>query len=97
MSAARRLAPAIAQPFAPRLKPLIERHPGLLKTLGKQSKWPNQLGTLGSGNHFIELCLDEDKRVWLMLHSGSRGIGKAIAADGKTVFWAAVYSAPKRR
>ena len=70
---------AIAQPFAPRLKPLIERHPGLLKTLGKQSKWPNQLGTLGSGNHFIELCLDEDEHVWLMLHSGSHGIGKAIA------------------
>jgi tRNA-splicing ligase RtcB len=37
-----------------------------------------QLGTLGSGNHFIELCLDENDDVWLMLHSGSRGIGNLI-------------------
>jgi tRNA-splicing ligase RtcB len=37
-----------------------------------------QLGTLGSGNHFIELCLDENQQVWIMLHSGSRGIGNTI-------------------
>lgn len=37
-----------------------------------------QLGTLGSGNHFIELCLDENQDVWVMLHSGSRGIGNMI-------------------
>lgn len=37
-----------------------------------------QLGTLGGGNHFIELCLDENDSVWLMLHSGSRGIGNQI-------------------
>jgi tRNA-splicing ligase RtcB len=37
-----------------------------------------QLGTLGSGNHFIELCLDENQDVWIMLHSGSRGIGNMI-------------------
>jgi tRNA-splicing ligase RtcB len=37
-----------------------------------------QLGTLGSGNHFIELCLDEEDRVWVMLHSGSRGAGNRI-------------------
>ena len=36
------------------------------------------LGTLGSGNHFIEVCLDEDERVWVMLHSGSRGVGNRI-------------------
>lgn len=36
------------------------------------------LGTLGGGNHFIELCLDEDNQVWIMLHSGSRGVGNAI-------------------
>ena len=36
------------------------------------------LGTLGTGNHFIELCLDEEQRVWVMLHSGSRGVGNAI-------------------
>lgn len=37
-----------------------------------------QLGTLGSGNHFIELCLDEEDNVWVMLHSGSRGVGNMI-------------------
>ena len=36
------------------------------------------LGTLGTGNHFIELCLDTEQRVWIMLHSGSRGVGNAI-------------------
>ncbi len=38
----------------------------------------NHLGTLGTGNHFIEVCLDEDERVWFMLHSGSRGVGNRI-------------------
>jgi tRNA-splicing ligase RtcB len=38
------------------------------------------LGTLGTGNHFIEVCLDEENRVWVMLHSGSRGIGNAIGS-----------------
>ncbi|MDO5498268.1 MAG: RtcB family protein [Propionibacteriaceae bacterium] len=38
-----------------------------------------QLGTLGSGNHFIEICLDTDDRVWIMLHSGSRNIGNELA------------------
>ncbi len=38
----------------------------------------NHLGTLGTGNHFIELCLDEEDRVWVMLHSGSRGVGNRI-------------------
>ncbi len=38
-----------------------------------------QLGTLGGGNHFIELCLDGEDRVWMMLHSGSRNIGKTLA------------------
>lgn len=41
--------------------------------------WELQLGTLGSGNHFIEISLDEDDRVWLFLHSGSRGVGNKIA------------------
>ena len=39
---------------------------------------PLQLGTLGGGNHFIEVCLDESNDVWIMLHSGSRGIGNTI-------------------
>jgi tRNA-splicing ligase RtcB len=41
--------------------------------------WVLQLGTLGSGNHFIEVSLDEEDRVWLFLHSGSRGVGNKIA------------------
>lgn len=41
--------------------------------------WPLQLGTLGSGNHFIEITLDEEERVWAFLHSGSRGVGNKIA------------------
>ena len=40
----------------------------------------NHLGTLGTGNHFIELCLDEVDRVWVMLHSGSRGVGNRIGS-----------------
>lgn len=39
-----------------------------------------QLGSLGGGNHFIELCLDQEDRVWIMLHSGSRGIGNKIGS-----------------
>ncbi|MFV8395089.1 RtcB family protein [Corynebacterium hindlerae] len=42
-------------------------------------KWKVQLGSLGGGNHFIELCLDELDRVWMFLHSGSRGVGNKIA------------------
>jgi tRNA-splicing ligase RtcB len=41
-------------------------------------KAQSQLGTLGAGNHFIELCIDENQAVWVMLHSGSRGIGNMI-------------------
>ena len=67
------------RPFELGLKVLTDRHPELLKTFGKFSKWMNQMGTLGGGNHFIEVCLDESNQVWVMLHSGSRGIGNAIA------------------
>lgn len=52
---------------------LIERHPKL-----SQSNNVRHLGTLGTGNHFIEVCLDEADRVWVMLHSGSRGVGNRI-------------------
>ena len=41
--------------------------------------WIGALGTLGSGNHFIEICLDENEQVWIVLHSGSRGIGNRLA------------------
>ena len=47
---------------------------------GYAGNWELQLGSLGSGNHFIEVSLDEDDNVWLFLHSGSRGIGNRIAA-----------------
>ena len=45
----------------------------------RRERAASQMGTLGSGNHFIELCLDTEDRVWLMLHSGSRNIGKELA------------------
>lgn len=67
-----------ARPFAKRLEVLNRKHPQLLKSLGRHSDWVRQMGTLGGGNHFIEVCLDEAGRVWIMLHSGSRGIGNAI-------------------
>lgn len=65
--------------FVARLEILTSKHPELLKSFGKYSKWVNQMGTLGGGNHFIEVCLDENNNLWLMLHSGSRGIGNAMA------------------
>ncbi|GAA3703174.1 RtcB family protein [Zhihengliuella alba] len=46
---------------------------------GYARNWELQLGSLGSGNHFIEVCLDEEDAVWLFLHSGSRGVGNRIA------------------
>ena len=68
------------RPFAARLDAMTQKHPQLLKAVGKHSKWVNQMGTLGGGNHFIEICLDEANQVWVMLHSGSRGIGNALAS-----------------
>ncbi len=67
-----------AKPFAPPLKAITQRHPTLEKAYRRFSNWVNQLGTLGGGNHFIEVCIDESDRVWVMLHSGSRGIGNAM-------------------
>jgi tRNA-splicing ligase RtcB len=51
-------------------KAVIEKHPKAAHPRGLQ-----HLGTLGTGNHFVELCLDEADRLWVMLHSGSRGVG----------------------
>ncbi|WP_201533297.1 RtcB family protein [Psychrobacter ciconiae] len=66
-------------PLSKRLKLITDKHSGLLKMVKNfDQTWARQLGTLGSGNHFIELCLDENQDVWVMLHSGSRGIGNAI-------------------
>ena len=47
----------------------------------RSTKAAKQFGTLGSGNHFFELCVDERGRVWVVLHSGSRGIGNKLAHD----------------
>lgn len=52
---------------------LTQKYPRFLNTNNYK-----HLGTLGTGNHFIEICLDESDQVWIMLHSGSRGIGNAI-------------------
>lgn len=52
---------------------ICAKHPRLQKTNNR-----TQLGTLGTGNHFVEICLDEHDQVWVMLHSGSRGVGNAI-------------------
>ena len=57
------------------LYPVETGPPGIVKALGVA---PYQLGTLGSGNHFIELQVDESNQVWVMLHSGSRALGKAV-------------------
>jgi tRNA-splicing ligase RtcB (3'-phosphate/5'-hydroxy nucleic acid ligase) len=51
-------------------------HPGVK---GLENKAMKQMGSLGGGNHFIEVCLDAQEQVWLMLHSGSRHIGNALA------------------
>ena len=75
----RRAFEEAAQPFAVGLGRILEKHPMLQKTICGTTKWVKQLGTLGGGNHFIELCLDEENQVWVMLHSGSRGIGNAMA------------------
>ena len=55
---------------------ICEKHPRF-----KNTKHIHQLGTLGGGNHFIEVCLDTEDNVWLMLHSGSRGVGNRIGTS----------------
>ena len=59
--------------LADRMERIEEKYPRL-----KPKKPQDQLGTLGGGNHFIEICLDTEQTVWVMLHSGSRGIGNLI-------------------
>ncbi|MCC6918045.1 MAG: RtcB family protein [Alphaproteobacteria bacterium] len=56
-------------------KAIVEKHPKAAHPRGL-----GHLGTLGTGNHFIELCLDEADRVWVMLHSGSRGVGNRFGS-----------------
>ncbi len=59
--------------LAARYDVIVDKHPRLAKGTSA-----NHLGTLGTGNHFIEVCLDEGDQVWVMLHSGSRGVGNRI-------------------
>jgi tRNA-splicing ligase RtcB len=56
-----------------RFERICEKHPTIKKTNNV-----HHLGTMGTGNHFLELCLDENDAVWIMLHSGSRGVGNRI-------------------
>lgn len=59
----------------PRYDVILEKHPKL-----DRGNHANHLGTLGTGNHFIEVCLDESETVWFMLHSGSRGVGNRMGS-----------------
>jgi tRNA-splicing ligase RtcB (3'-phosphate/5'-hydroxy nucleic acid ligase) len=59
----------------PRYEAITAKHPRIARGATAQ-----HLGTLGTGNHFIELCLDEEDRVWIMLHSGSRGLGNRVGS-----------------
>jgi tRNA-splicing ligase RtcB (3'-phosphate/5'-hydroxy nucleic acid ligase) len=72
----------VASQLHRRVKTVRERYQGLrivdrIKKFDHERVW-NQLGTLGGGNHFIELCLDESQAVWVILHSGSRNVGNTI-------------------
>jgi tRNA-splicing ligase RtcB len=68
-----------AKALAPGLQRIAERTPQI-RSMQKDfdQTWLRQLGSLGGGNHFIEVCLDDSQQVWVMLHSGSRGIGNVI-------------------
>jgi tRNA-splicing ligase RtcB len=70
-------ASVLRKPPWPELAKITEKHPKLGQA---EKRAPRHLGTLGTGNHFIEICLDEEQRVWVMLHSGSRGIGNRIGS-----------------
>lgn len=66
-------------PLEKRLNIITTKHPALKRMLRHfDITWAKQLGTLGGGNHFIELCLDENQDIWIMLHSGSRGLGNVM-------------------
>ena len=83
-----RAVPTSAGAYNKKIVATAEPRVAELETLAEESgfdpksytgNWQLQLGTLGSGNHFIEVSLDEDDAVWLFLHSGSRGVGNKIA------------------
>jgi tRNA-splicing ligase RtcB (3'-phosphate/5'-hydroxy nucleic acid ligase) len=82
-------------PFESWLKAFSEKHPKIADTNGYR-----QLGTLGTGNHFIEVCIDERDKVWFMLHSGSRHFGNRIGSYfielAKRDMWTALGNLPDR-
>lgn len=63
----------------PALEEILQREPTILDDMQRRH-WTNELGTLGGGNHFIELSLDESDNFWIMLHTGSRGPGNVMAS-----------------
>ena len=71
----------VLTPYVQDWRGWVTRGGGFLQSLGKNDleRAASQLGSLGGGNHFIELCLDKENNVWIMLHSGSRNIGKVLA------------------
>lgn len=77
-----RSVPMSAGRFNKNITPSAMVRIGVLEALGHTSRvtgnWHEQLGTLGGGNHFIEICLDENENVWVTLHSGSRGVGNKV-------------------
>ena len=76
------------KPLADKFDVLKDKHHVL-----KNTNNIGHLGTLGTGNHFIEICLDEHDSVWFMLHSGSRGVGNRIG----THFICLLYTSPSPR
>ena len=80
--------------LAPGLEAIVREHPKIAKMQRDHAKkWVRQMGSLGGGNHFIEVCLDESDHVWVMLHSGSRGVGNRIG----TYFIAQAREAAQKR
>lgn len=80
-----RRVPMSAGKFNTKLTPSAEvriaelnNMPGSVTAGELSPNWPQQLGTLGGGNHFIEICVDERGKIWVTLHSGSRGVGNKI-------------------
>lgn len=68
----------VARTAAPRIQ-MLEEKQGVAQANAGSPNWRLQLGSLGGGNHFIEISVDEESRIWAFLHSGSRGVGNKLA------------------
>ena len=81
-----RASKPVLRKFELGLDAILERHPDITSmTSNIYKKWTSQLGTLGGGNHFIEICLDEDNAVWVMLHSAREG--SETSSEGTSSNW----------